>query len=305
MAKADYIVGGLLAGTGKGLVEVAKQAGLEKRERVLAELRHKQNLEVEGVRDTNATRRQDRLFEHNVERDEARSGQRMEEAGHASELRTAERKGLLSNTENFVDAKGRRWVRTPDEVKPLTGPDGEQLTGVPKGLKTSDLGGLSAGDKRVIDVAVKRYTNADTGKIDYEGVAAHLRATGHPGLAKFISGGAGAITHSQAIERATKEADERTGFFSSRSSEFPETKGNKQEWITRRAREIMSGKDGGAATPETRGGAPKKSSGATVPVDDNAGRQRQKPVEYPDAQWSDRAKGWVVQRDGKWYRVRE
>ena len=30
----------------------------------------------------------------------------------------------------------------------------------------------------------------------------------------------------------------------------------------------------------------------------------QPPGEYPDAQWSDAAGGWVVQRNGKWFRVK-
>jgi hypothetical protein len=36
-----------------------------------------------------------------------------------------------------------------------------------------------------------------------------------------------------------------------------------------------------------------------------ASAERKPPAQYPDAKWSDRAGGWVVQRDGKWHLVRQ
>ncbi len=324
---AGFAIGGALKGLGRGLAVQDAQEVLERRQRVLEELRQggfdRRNEQRIGAADARsertigaADRRAERGIEAKASEGALNRGFRTDEgeanrAGRASEGvlnragrldvvqeqnrgRIKERQGMIGSTERFQDSKGLMWIRRADgTVQPVKDPSGEQIRGA---LKKGTVGagggtGLSSSDKRTIDTTIKLFTGLDR-QVDWDKVANHLRTTGHPDLATFISGSTGNMSYAQAEAQARREAEERTGFFTSRAEEFPKTKGSMERFITNRAQEIMRG-----------GGAASKPSSSKAPPSSSATGRPPKPTNHPDAEWSDRAKAWVVKRDGKWFKA--
>ena len=323
------IAGGLLSGLGKGLSEQNTQEVLERRLRVLEGLRQggfdrRQEQRI-GANDARAQRTidaADRRAERGITARASEGGLNRaaqadlnlsNRAGRAEEGvlnragrldvveaqnrgRIKERQGMLGSTERFQDSKGFMWIRRGDNtVQPVKGPDGKQLRGaLKKGTVGAAAGaGLSASDKRTIDTTIKRFTDLVLKTTDWDKVAHHLRTTGHPELAAFISGSSGAISFAQATERARAEADDRAGILSSDKTDFPDDGGRRERFITRRTQEIMRGGGGATRQPKASKAPPSGTSTGRPP----------KPTNHPDATWSTRANAWVVKRDGKWFRV--
>ena len=101
--------------------------------------------------------------------------------------------------------------------------------------------------------------------------------------------------------QATYEADQKAGYFSRDATDFgPE---GRQKWIENRTKEILNG-DGGKQAANGNSGAAPSGSGQPAPARKSPDKAN-KPSQYPDAKWSDKAGGWVVNRNGKWYVIEE
>lgn len=230
----QYLGGGLLQGAGKGMA--AEIDGREKRELMLEQLR--QRREEAGM---------DRDF---------RAGQAKEDrefrADQADQTRRHQ-SGLIHGTVTGKDGKVSGITRAGEAVD----------TGITAKGKGDDT--MSADDKRLWDVVVKRHTTESLqgATVDYDAVAAEFRNRGRSDLAGLAvpEGQASKVDvsspeYAEAKRLAERAARERTGWFTSRKSEFPETGGNMEEWETQERLRIyrtLTGKSGGEATPDADG----------------------------------------------------
>lgn len=197
-----YAAAGALSGLGKGI----EADGKAKREEALRALEHQRGLEKQDreFAHRSGESQKDRDLRLSIHEDdkEFRSTESQKDrdfrAGEGEKDRKfrttegdkerAERRGLLGNQERFTDGEGRMWVRTPDGVKPLNAPDGKQLSG-------SGSGELSASDKRLWDVVVKRHTKEDElgmETTDWDAAAREFDQRGRSDMARLASPSFGA-----------------------------------------------------------------------------------------------------------------
>lgn len=314
---------GLVLGGAKGYGEGLVAQGKAKRERMLMELGFDFKREMQANQQEFQAGESDKSRTFQAEQSEAQRGFQAGESekqrgftASESEKNRKSRAGLLGNTERFVDEAGNMWLRHADgTLEAVNDPStGKQLKGVPKGTKTSDDKGMAA--KRALDTAVKLNTETDENGIshtNWDGVAQYLRSKGFAQEADMAIKRAeqhDPAVWKDAMDRATQEAEDKAGWLTSDTADFG---GSREEWITKRAQEIYNEMKGGkktetAASPKadtnpSPGTAAKTSSAS--PTSRGTGEHGNPPADYPDAQWSDKADGWVVQRKGKWYKVTE
>lgn len=131
-------------------------------------------------------------------------------------------------------------------------------------------------------------------------------AQGQPGKTGAKEAGEAARADEQtrrddAETQATYEADQKASWLSGDTADFGA--GGRDAWIKKRTEEILNGNSGESAA-NGNSGAEASGSGKSVPAGKSPDKAN-KPSQYPDAKWSDKAGGWVVNRQGKWYLIEE
>lgn len=177
--------------------------------------------------------------------------------------------------------------------------------------------GLSAGDKRLIDAVISRNTTGylDEEEVDWAAVDKTLREEGRADLADFLKAqdtgpeiSVDSPEYKEADRLAREWAKERTGLFSSRESEFPETGGDMAEAINQKRMEIYSQLTGKAAptapaqeTPAPEAPAQPESGNTQVP---GSGSEQDPYRPTTQAQFDNIPAGavYVNPADGKLYR---
>lgn len=242
MAKA--ILGGLLSGAGRGMVDQAEQKRQDALERA-RELRRQQEREQDrSWRQEDI--QEDRQFQS--QRDELQHSRTVERE-EASDRRN---RGLLTTTVTGEDGNlygiTREGSAVDTGVRPAPTASRSGSGGGGADLEGSGIT-MSAEEKRLYDELKDRYTNRNTQTIDWDGFISHLRnmpqergAARWNEIADHLTGGVGTnMTEEEARTRAAREAQGRMGLFTSRSGEFPETGGDVERWTQNRVQELMGG----------------------------------------------------------------
>lgn len=201
--------GGLLSGVGQGMIDQA-------------EVQRREALEIAKRRERQAERAEDRRWQQ-----------------EDAEARRNEVSKTITTEDGSVHG-----ITAAGDTKPL-GLTVESKTGPGK---------MSAQDKRTWDMVVSRFTEKGTygdEQVDWDGVAREFETRGRSDLSRLAAPAGGTQAGREAAEetarlQAEDEAEGRTSFWRSRSNEFPETEGSKEEWINRRTQEILTGKSGGS-----------------------------------------------------------
>lgn len=235
------IVGGLLSGLGEGMVaqaEQRRQSALERAKEMRRQLERQEDRQFTLSRDE-ASR------ETQLERDEAQRSFQLER----DEAQMESKRGLLDHQYGLKAG----LEQTKAGLK-----GGGSGGGADDGLEGA-FAMMSPHEKRTFDTLIlPQYVNPNTNAIDRAGLVEHLRGMSDERggerwneFADLIAGDIGAnMSEAEAREQAASEARQKKGFLSSRESEFPETGGDEQAWIERRAQELRGGGAGG----QQRGG---------------------------------------------------
>lgn len=238
------IGGGLLSGFGKGLLEQGKADGLANREAARDKLQQTNRLEVQDVQHKNRGIE----IKQRGARDDARQVRLIE--AKTTQATTA----TTRKTEAVEVADKRLRRRDVEKDQRLAGR--ERAKDVRK--LAASKGGLTASDKRTIDLVIKRHTGIG-GRVDDDAVIKQLKVNGRGDLARFWAGeqvGPDGRTFSvlsaEALKEAEAEASDKAGFTTSDATDFKADGGNRATFITRRAKELLRGKMG---RPEPQGDA--------------------------------------------------
>lgn len=257
------IVGGGLAGFGKGLAEEAKTAGEELREQRRAELQHKYRL-AEG----------EAAHGLRLKEGEVSHGYRKVEAEHTSTLTEGrdERNDARDHRNKLgeIAATGRESRATKkagdDEVDPATGltPSdtrviagiarfhGDGTPGYQDAIRThsnarirataaGDTGGpraLTSNDRGEFDLLKKTNTNANTEQVDWQGVRDTLVRRNRPDMLDLIPAGE---VQALARRKAEQEAAGKSGFLGIGSDYGTGADGkatSRADYVEARAKEI-------------------------------------------------------------------
>jgi hypothetical protein len=178
-----------------------------------------------------------------------------------------------------LDVKGAPPALAKSDQMPADVKSAEWLAGI-----TARSEGREVNDKDRL-AAHKQVNKAKDNPIAYAGVVARLydakvrntmdrrpdsekmaeaKRDAESLVGKEPEGGFDEGRFSRARSMAEREAEERTGVFSSRGSEFPETKGSMEGWINQRTQELY-GQLGGTGKPAATGGAGTTPETGTVP----------------------------------------
>lgn len=334
---AAYALAGGLAGAGSGLLEDAKaqrdavkDALRRNHEREMAgENREFQRSERMARQDFDAEQKGlDRSQRLELENLRIANNERTLDRQEARRLAELERQESAF-TEVKQDETGKFYgINKKGEAKAITDEAGEPVTGTPPRRKL-EAGEMTAAQTASAIRNARRDAevpdpNDPMGKakiVDYKRYADNLSTSGvpmTPALASEIKRG----LRSQIEAEVQAEAEERKevpGGLLSRKREADYGGMSREEWtqteVRRRLDETMmefgladpkgSGPQPGrqdSSAPATESPQPATSTGAAGRSDS---QRPQPPAEYPDAVWSDRAKGYVVKRDGKWFLVEE
>jgi hypothetical protein len=201
-----FILGGALDGIGKTLSDDA----MARRAEVLAQLEGQASL-AKADRD------------HQYRMEESRAEQERQ-------------RGLIKST--IQDANGNYYGITQTGEKMDLG-----IKGKSQGAGGDDATGLTDSDSRLL-IRVENATKDQWGTVDKEKAAEMLRRAGRNDLAKVYSDTeAGGVDTSdprweEAGKRAQAEASAKAGWFSSDASDFEDSDGNRQKFITDRQQQI-------------------------------------------------------------------
>lgn len=249
MALTKAIAGGLLSGVGGGMIAQAEDRRQEALERA-RELRRS----MEREDDRNFTRMRD------FEQREQQLTDRADERNYQG--------GLIRSTD--VDADGNViGITGSGETKPL---DYKRNPGLitRRGGSAADAGGLSAGDKRIIEAAAKPLTNKDMDgneRTDWTAVADKLRQQGRADLAQLVAPveGGGIDREDPLWIEAGREADawvkEQAGWLSSDKTDFEQYGGNRAEAKRQKQMEIYEQLSGKKAPGAQQPAAPAEARG--------------------------------------------
>ena len=280
------VAGGLLAGLGEGIQRKAEIEALS----AIAE----QEQAREDARALAAARR--RRFERAEDREFQRGLIYRTEVSDAGEVI-----GITRGGDKIPLGFKQQKTAARMEEERLLGRDQKAKKGMTAGEERDYKSLLSANTTE--DADGKKTTN-------WRAVIDGLRNLGNDRLADALeTGGKGQADTSidpssrawrDARAQAEEEADERTGFFSSRASEFPESRGSMSRWIEDRAREIYFERRG-----QTGGGATVSPGGATNGAPPGAGTQADpyRATTQSDVDWfkAQAPAGSVIEIDGQLY----
>lgn len=284
-----FLAAGAAAGIGNGLVaqakldfEAAKQkAALEARAKERAEDRDfqmkrdetnfGQQLKLKDIDNTNANARLDRTEKTQAEREAERRKYEADEKQKDRDERAARDDGdLLSGDDGTAyRAKGAK-------AEPIVGPDGKPVRGL--GVK-----------KEYDSEAQRRLRERDQQKDFLDAIKEGKDEFGSAtDINKVVSGWRDRKVplDSPDVARKTRELLVQEALRSGLKGDAVEAH------IAKRSAELGIG---GTTEPQMK---PNPGGGAVEPK-----MQRKPPAEYPDARWSEKAGGWVVQQNGKWFKV--
>jgi hypothetical protein len=271
MGAGMFIAGGLLKGVGSGMVAEAERLRLEaleatRREQAIADRQDERTWQGErdALNDNRAADRERQRDERAAARERERET-REAERRKADDERRAGEIGWLD-----TDEEGNRvGVTRRGEKKNLGyryGPTGTRdgkrgLLGGADGADGDEVGGLemSESEARIYREIKGRYTDPNRGNaVDWTGLIAHLREMPEERggrrwneIADYLSGSVGAyMTAGEATEEASREADGRGGWF---GEGYPETGGDREAFVARRAGELRTGGKGGQGSQAGRG----------------------------------------------------
>lgn len=216
-----------------------------------------------------------------MDHDRAMAILREDRADQRSEASDARQAGLIRSIQTSDDG-GAMGVTGSGEVKDLgftMMPDSATLRA------QIEASGMSAGDQRLVETVVAANTQEKYGAdpvVDIDNIAKTLTEGGRADLAQLFSRpdvapvSVDSAEYREARRRAEEEAKGKTGLFSTRKSEFPETEGNREQWINQRTDEIygqLTGRDG-QSTPGGGKTAPSESGTYKTADDVKAAYQR-------------------------------
>ena len=292
MGAGKYILGGLLGGLGESLV----LNGRAKREEALRVLELNMR-QMENERDR-TFRKGEADADRKARADEGAADRTFRatenEEDRALRFGEGERDRKARAGESAADREARLKESAADrEVsRERLGLDKEEF-------EYKKTNGLLGGDNDLVEV----YDSTSPTGTKY---VTKAEAKGMPGKtgAKDASEASRADEQTRmddAETQAIAEANEKAGMFRSDETDFgPE---GRDAWIKKRTKEIFDGDTGKSATNGNSGATPSGQSKSVPPA--KRPDKANKPRQYPDAKWSDKAGGWVVSRNGKWYVIEE
>lgn len=281
MSTAQRVLGGLLVGTGQGMVDTAVA---------------KRNAALEMVRNQNLADR------------EAARDRRTAERQAASDKR---RGGLLSNI--ATDASGNLiGVTASGDTKPLN---------IRSGKKADQPdSGLSVEDKREIDLAIKRHTTGKDSlqgeQTDWSAVAETLRKGGREDLARRVappaSEAAGVDVESPEYREAKQQAEawasDQAGVFRTDKTDFAQYGGNRAEAIQAKTLELYQQMKGavnrsGGASVSSGASQPQSPTGGAAPAGSGTQADPYRAATQADIEWvkNNAPAGSVIEIQGQLY----
>ena len=292
MSLLGFAAAGAMEGIGKGMIENAKAV----RDERMKEIERQHQLQRDEASRAHAKSMQDDSQAHSSGLQQAgqRHAEGMQErsqgfqsteaektrahsASEGDKTRTSQAERTLdSEGEYRTDEEGNTYRVRDDKAKPVTTEDGKPVTGLRRTPKDGD--------------AVTATTIANAKRDASKEVLKGMREQGVSDVGAEIESwrrrliGQGIPTSDAdawaAEERgAHKIPDKPAGS----SSSQPGKKG--PTWSLNPANWDWKGSEGAAAAPAPAAAKP--------------------PANHPNAKWSERANGWVVQKDGKWFKVTE
>lgn len=290
-----FLGGGLLSGVGAGLIQEGKFDREEALRRMEQEFRGGEAEKDRSLRREEAATDRDFRAGQSAEDREFRGDEAEKDRGFRSSERKAtegaratesaldrtsresegektHRQGLLTGQKEMRGVGGEYYVRTPGETTAaaVTGADGKPIKG-PVAAEYNQTRVRAA----AVGKAVEESTDALSGAVDWGKVTTILRQM--------------QIEPTEEIQQRARAA----------AAAVPKEEKAEPGWFSR-AWDSLFG-DGEAKKPTESPGAPEPK--AEPKAQATGAGQPPKPAKYPDARYSERVKAWVVQRDGRWFKV--
>ena len=277
-SKLAFIGGGLLQGIGQGLV----LSGKEKRERKLAEIDHKRDLE----RDEKQLEGRPGLLDAGNISPNERLGLDIGSRENLAKEATTSRETLASQSTTSRETVAAAANASREGIAAAATASREGIAKIAAG-KPSDT---SAAEQRAFDSLVEIHTVTDENlgeTTDWNAVADGLESKGFGKLAKSARSRGKGIADLEVRKRAEQFADEmvdeQSGFISTDAADFKQDGGSRVRFRARMVREFIAKNGGaGAETPATR----------PATVDDDPYVGKAPPRNHPDAKRAS---------DGFWY----
>jgi hypothetical protein len=290
-----YAAAGALEGIGKGLVEQAKAT----REAAMEELRHKRQLDRDEASRAHAVDMQEAGFQHS-EGLQSRSQKFQASENDKSRKHSASENDKNREPDTITNDEGIQLERPKagGAYKPSVDESGKPVK--PRASRKDSA--LDPADVRTAEWLVQQKIAKDP----KEAWDMARQARSNP---------------EETYNRVIKDLRSAESGFTGTEEELLAEARKRVQMIRTLGREDSSAPASAPAEKKTEAPAGKKAAREPVkstwsidPRDwDWAGSEkkppqetaapRKPPTDYPDARWSDKAGGWVVQKDGKWFKV--
>lgn len=264
--KGLFIAGGAMAGIGQGLVEEGKQ----RRQMMLEQLRHSNDLARDEARDSRAAAREEARDLRLMERDEAREEARAKrEGGLLTSVQQDENGNLIGITRSGqaveLGIKGKVKPEELEEIGDENSPTGTRL--VPRS-QAAGQPGKGTKDMRESIAAQREAERAD------------------------------------ARRQAEAEASDKAGWFSTDASDFKDDGGSRSAFIERRTNEILRARRGsGGEQKPTDAPKPQGAPKAEAPSGTGSRNDPFRATTQAHIEWfkTSAPAGTVIEVDGKLY----